>query len=285
MRPRIVESLNGIFGVELFEWLVPYPALIYAVTMMVCLLIFGKRSRQAGLNQYHALGAAVSAMVCGLIGARLFYILLYWNQHTNLLSALFRVSGGTISWGAYVGGLFGFMGYLWFRRQPTLPYLDVIGSFIGLGPFIGRWSCFLNGCDFGTVSSLPWSVVYPQGSIPYSAHLKQGLIEPLAANSLPVHPLQIYLALNGLALFIIFSRIFKNSSYTTGTLFFGYWAAYAFTRFFLEFLRGNIPSYYFGVLSIGQVMTMIAFLISFCAIIVLKLKSASNPSPAVNIRS
>ena len=269
MRPGIVNFLNDTFGVEFFEWLVPYPALMYAVTMMACLLLIGRRSKQADLSQYHALGAAVAGMVCGLIGARLFYVLLYWGQHADLLAALFRVSGGTISWGAYTGGIIGFAGYLWIRQQPILPNLDLLGSVMGLGPFLGRWSCLLNGCDYGTVSSVPWAIEFPHGSIPFMAHVRQGLIDPLAVNSLPVHPLQIYLSLNGLLLFVIFSRLWKPRNLTPGTIFFGYWAAYAFTRFLIEFFRGNVPTQYLGIFTIGQLMTLIVFVVSVGGIFIL----------------
>jgi phosphatidylglycerol:prolipoprotein diacylglycerol transferase len=269
MRPTVVEFLNQTSGINIFQWIVPYPALIYAVAMLVCLIVYVKRCKQTNINEFHALGAAVTAMICGLVGARLFFVILYHYKFPRFLNVLLSFSGGTISWGAYIGGFLGFSAYLILRKQPALIYFDVLGSLMGLGPFIGRWSCFLNGCDFGKVSSLPWAIVYPHGSIPFVEHVQQGLIDPLAPHSLPVHPLPIYLSFNGLLLFILFTRLWEKYRSIPGVIFFGYWTTYAFTRFFIEFFRGDVPVFYLGIFSIAQMMTIIIFIISLCAIYVL----------------
>ena len=266
MRPAVVDWLNDAFGSEIFAWLVPYPALVYSLTMLACLLVFVRRSRQAGLIPYHALGAALSAMIGGLIGARLLYLLLWMPPPARLVSELLRVAGGTISWGAYLGGFAGFCGYLVVRRQELLAHLDVLGSVLGLGPFLGRWACFLNGCDFGRTTAVAWAVEYPHGSIPFVAQVRQGVLDPLAAHSLPVHPVQLYLSVNGLLLFVLFSYLWWRRRWPPGTIFFGYWAAYGATRFVLEFLRGNTVTFYLGVLSIGQVMATIVAVVSLLAL-------------------
>lgn len=266
MRPRIIEFLNERFGVSIFGWLVPDPSTMYAITMLVCLIVFVRRARVAQLSQSHALKAAIWAMIGGLVGARVFFLL----QHPGWVIArpgiIFSVSGGTASWGAYLGGIMGFWGYLASRREAALPYLDVIASLLGLGPFLARWSCFLNGDDFGTLSGLPWAVAYPHGSIPFAHQVQQGLISPLADLSLPLHPNQLYLSLNGLFLFFLFTFIWKRYRLAPGVLFCLYWAVYSFTRFFLEFFRGSSPREYFGILSFPQMMTLGIFAVAVSGI-------------------
>lgn len=267
MRPTIVGWLNEALGTGVFEWLVPYPALVYALTMLACLLVFVRRSGQAGLPAYHAIGAALTGMIGGLIGARLLFLVLWRPPPERFLEELLRVSGGTISWGAYLGGFAGFCGYLVVRRRDPLAHLDVLGSVLGLGPFLGRWACLLNGCDFGRPSDVPWAVSYPHGSIPFVAQVRHGLLDPLAEQSLAVHPVQLYLALNGLLLFGVFSLLWRRMRWPPGAIFFGYWAAYAATRFPLELLRGNTETFYLGVLSIGQVMSVVVLVVSVTAIV------------------
>ena len=55
-----------------------------------------------------------------------------------------------------------------------------------------RLGCFLNGCCFGKVSSLPWSVRFPRGTWAFLYHRERGWIGASATHSLPVHPLQLY---------------------------------------------------------------------------------------------
>ena len=261
MRPRIVDYLNQLFDTSVFEWLIPYPAFIYALAMLVCLLVFVNRSRRAELNQIHAIGAGVSAMIGGLIGARLLFVILYQKYYPDLIAAVFTVTGATISWGAYLGGIIGFLSYLLYHRQTLLRYLDIIAPILGLGVFIGRLSCFLNGCDFGRLSSLPWSVKYSPGSIPYIEHINQGLISHEADFSLNVHPVQLYLSLNGLLLFVFFTWLWKSKPMKPGMLFFFYWLGYSVTRFCLEFLRGDTHLFYLNIFSTGQIMTLLALAI------------------------
>jgi len=278
MRPALVEYLNTAFNTTMFEWLIPYPAFIYAITMLVCLIVFARRAGQAGLDQYSALGAAVAAMVGGLIGARFVYILLHPDRYPDLWHAITQISGGTISWGAYIGGLLAFIGYLLYRKQRVSHYLDLLGSVIGLGPFLGRWSCFLHGCDFGAPASLPWAVSFPHGSIPFVSQVQNGLIHPLAESSLPVHPTQIYLSLNGLLLFILFTALWKKTKFKPGTLFLGYCLAYSFTRFFIEFSRGDPQQIAFSIFTIGQVVTFALFWICLGILILRSREHVKLPS-------
>lgn len=55
-----------------------------------------------------------------------------------------------------------------------------------------RLGCFLNGCCFGKVSTMPWAFEFPRDSWVHFYHVSQGWISPAASASLPVHPLQLY---------------------------------------------------------------------------------------------
>jgi len=269
MRPRIVEFLNQLFDTKIFEWLIPYPAMVYALTMLICMVVFIRRCNADKLSRYHALGATIWAMVGGLIGARMFFLLMHIDRVFASPQIIFSISGGTASWGAYLGGTASFIAYFVYHHQPGTPYFDVLGSLIGLGPFMGRWSCFLNGDDFGTLSDAPWAVVYPHASIPFIYHVKQGLIDPLTDFSLSIHPVQLYLALNGLILFIFFTLLWKKKQYAFGSLFWLFWATYSFSRFFLEYFRSGIPRDILGIFSLSQVMAIIVFITSISCLIFL----------------
>jgi phosphatidylglycerol---prolipoprotein diacylglyceryl transferase len=241
MRPRIVEFLNDSTGTTVFDWIVPSGPVIYVAAITVLMLLFKRRARADGLSAYHALGATLWAMAGGLVGARVLFLLPRAALVAADPSILLELDGGTISWGAYGGGVAGFFGYLMIHeRGRALSYADTAATCLGLGPAIGRLACFLNGDDFGTRASAPWAVVYPAGSYPFVAHVQAGWIDPVeSATSLPVHPVQLYLALAGLTLFLIFTWARGRSSLRVGTLFLLYWAADGLSRFALEFFRGD----------------------------------------------
>jgi phosphatidylglycerol---prolipoprotein diacylglyceryl transferase len=238
VRPAIVDALNAALGTSLAGWLVPSPAFLYVATITACLLVFVRRIDGApGLSPYHAWGAALWAMAGGLVGARAAYLLGRPGLVVAEPGVLLDLTGGTMSWGAYIGGAIAFAAYLGRHGEPTLRYADAAASCLGLGPFIGRFACFLNGDDFGTVTAVPWAVTFPYGSFPHQAHLAAGWAEPMSTASLPVHPVQLYLAAVGLALFAAGTLLWRRTMLPAGLLFCCYWAADGAARFGLEFLR------------------------------------------------
>ena len=272
MRPRFVEFLNELTGTSLGEWLVPYPALMYAIAMLTGLIVFVRRSKLVGLRPYYAAGAAVSAMLCGMIGARLFYILWHIDKFPNPHIALFAFSGSTFSWGAYLGGMIGFVLYLYYNREQLLPWLDMLAPILGLGVFVGRWACFVNGDDFGRISTMPWAVSFPPGSIPFAHQLNEGLIPLMSEASLAVHPVQLYLSFNGLVLFLLFSYIWRKNALKPGMIMVSYVVAYACSRFGLEFFRGDYHQMYAGLFTSGQLFSGLLILLMLVGIIFHKLK-------------
>jgi phosphatidylglycerol:prolipoprotein diacylglycerol transferase len=248
MRPRLAEGLNAAFGTRLFEWLVPSPAVMYALAMLAALVVVRYRSRAApGVVPYHALGVGLWVMASALVGARLFYLFQYLPETLAQPLRIFDLGGATVSWGAYLGGGAGLLLYCRCYRLPGQPYADLLATTIGLAIAIGRWGCFLNGDDFGTRSDLPWAVRFPHGSYPFAQQARAHLIFPLDDLSLPVHPVQLYLSLNGLLLFFLTSWYWKRFRHRPGATFCFFWLLYAVSRFLLEFFRGDHDQFLLGV--------------------------------------
>ena len=104
-----------------------------------------------------------------------------------------------------------------------LPTADILAPYLILGYAVGRIGCFLVGDDYGTPSSLPWAVAFPNG---------------LPPTLVTVHPTQIYEVLLGFAIFaILYSRRHKIAF--TGQLFGIYLILAGMERFFIEFIRTN----------------------------------------------
>ena len=139
--------------------------------------------------------------------------------------------------GAFIGAaLFGSL-YLLYRRQPVLAYADAAVPAVALGYAVARIGCFLNGDDFGIVSSVPWAVQFPPGTEAYAAHLNRGLIEFGASLSLPVHPTQLYHSAAGLFLFFLLTR--WQGSWSGSRLALAM-AGYGLLRFIIEWFRGDV---------------------------------------------
>lgn len=105
---------------------------------------------------------------------------------------------------------------------------------------VGRIGCFLNGCCTGTVTDLPWAVVYDHHSDAHMLHAGMDWIAQDAAWSLPVHPLPLYYAAFAACLGLVMIAMLCRGS-APGSL-----LALAMTveppaRLALEQLRGGFP--------------------------------------------
>ena len=269
MRPVLVDSLNSYFKTTLFHWLVPELAVVYTAAILVCLLLFVRRAKQSGLSEFHAWGAALVGILAGIIGTRAWYLLINWRDMSQDPSIIYELNGPTVSFGAYVFGSAAFIAYLGWKKQPILRYLDTYASCLGLGPMIARWSCFLNGDDYGTITAVPWAVRYPVGSYPFVDHVNQGLINVMADRSLPTHPVQLYLSLKGLLLFLICSFLWRHAKLRPGVLFGVFWMLYALLRFGIEFFRGDPTIHYWRSFTYGQVVCFFIIGISIGYLLVL----------------
>jgi phosphatidylglycerol---prolipoprotein diacylglyceryl transferase len=255
MRPRLIEYLNEFTGIPVFNYVIPSPSLVYPIAFFAAAYIFFRRATASSLDRKHIWICIFAGGVGAILGAKLFYVFLHFDAYVRQPSHLFA-PGGTVSWGAYSGLLIVMVLYLRLVHQPVLRYLDAAGSAVMIGPFIGRWSCFLNGDDYGTVTDAAWAVQYPYGSIPHSQHFHDGLIDMTAALSAPVHPNQLYLSLNALILFFILTSVWRSyrsfEGFTIGSAGF----LYGLTRFFLEFFRDEIPLQITPYLNFPHVMSL-----------------------------
>ncbi len=162
-------------------------------------------------------GAAVAAPVLALLaltvaaaalGARLHFVLLAPDLlDAGVLRALvlplddaagLRIGGGLLLAGFLVLAL----GPRATRgRLARAEICDVLVPLGGLAIAVGRLGCFADGCCFGTTCTRPWCLAFPPWSPAHWNHLAQSLIREGAPASLPIHPLQLYLAAIGLAAF------------------------------------------------------------------------------------
>jgi len=269
VRPRIVELLNRCFGYDVFQYIVPDPAVVYAVMLGSGILLFIRRCRRSGLSLEHATGMALWAALAALAGARIFYLVQHLGFTLAHPSVLLEINGATVSFGVYMGGVLGAVLYARAKHVVALPlYLDVLASVLGLGPMMGRWACFLNGDDYGKISNVPWAVRFPHGSYPFLDHVRRGLISPMADLSLPVHPVQLYLSLKGLVLFVVFSFLWRKRYFKPGALFLLFWICYAGARFVLEYFRGDHDRGWIGAWSTGQVCSAVIAAASVVGILV-----------------
>ena len=187
-------------------------------------------------------------LIIGIIlGGRLGYIFIYnLSFYINNPLDIFKIWQGGMSFhGGLIGVIFASIFFAKKNNQSPFLYLDIVALVAPVGLFFGRIANFINSELYGTITNVPWAVIFVQ------------------IDNLPRHPSQLYEALlEGLFLFLLliyFKNKFSNKPGVISGLFL---IIYSIFRFIVEFYR--VPDeqlgYIFLNLTMGQVVSLIFIL-------------------------
>jgi phosphatidylglycerol:prolipoprotein diacylglycerol transferase len=171
----VMPKLVGSAGLPIQAW-----GTMLFVAMASGVALSMARARRVGLDPELILSLAVWAMICGILGARIFYVIEYWPkfQKSSWGETLFAVinltQGGMVVYGSMLAGGLALLAFIYRYRLPPLAMTDLVAPGVVLGVALGRVGCFLNGCCYGGLSDVPWSVRFPQGSPPFVDQVQHG---------------------------------------------------------------------------------------------------------------
>ena len=188
----------------------------------------------------------IAYLIIGIIlGGRIGYIVFYnFSYYLDNFLDIFKIWQGGMS---FHGGLLGIIvsSYIFAKKNNQNPffYLDQVSLVAPVGIFFGRLANFINSELYGTVSDVPWSVIF------------------IKIDDLSRHPSQLYEAiLEGLILFIILIY-FTNKNYLNkpGLISGLFLIFYSIFRFLVEFFR--VPDEQIGYLilslTMGQIISLV----------------------------
>lgn len=225
------------------------------------------RGHRMGFDADTILALGMEIFVAGIVGARLFYVIEYSQTffppgrplREGLLDAINIPAGGLVVFGSLpAAGLAAW----WFAKRRELPLLrlaDCIAPGMLVGLALGRIGCFLNGCCYGGPCDLPWAVQFPPASPPWIDQVQRGLLPtPVAGQpeawSLPVHPAQLYAAIDA-ALLAWLAVAFTPWARRQGEVFALVLTLHPLSRILLEQIRVDEPPALGTSLSISQLIS------------------------------
>ncbi len=198
---------------------------MFALGFLACGAVVARRLRELEKPVDWAYEIAFAALVGGVVGARVYYVIENYSQvKHNLLGSVFSGSG-LVWYGGVIGGAIGVVLWMRWRRVLELRMFDMCATALALGYAIGRIGCQVSGDgDYGIRSNLPWAMGYPHGTVPTPPGVK-------------VQPTPIYetvaMCLLAYVLWHLRDRV------RPGVVFALYLLLSALERFLVEFIRRN----------------------------------------------
>ena len=214
------------------------------------------------INEDKLINCVIVGMICGVIGARLYYVIFYpGSDYIENPMAIFDLrKGGLGIYGGIIGGLLGgaITAKICHLRIP--PILDLASLGFLIGQCIGRWGNFVNQEAFGGATSLPWG-------------MQSAATELVVPNS-PVHPCFLYESLWCLLGFLLLHTFTRKFRKYDGQTFLLYLLWYGVGRFFIEGLRQDSLLTPFLGLRVSQVVAAATVIISLVLLLVFSKKTS-----------
>jgi phosphatidylglycerol:prolipoprotein diacylglycerol transferase len=230
-----VQPTIDVFGISLKTF-----GIAFACGFIVAGAVISRRFRELGRPAEQASEMTFAALVGGLVGARVYYLVQNFDQVKHDLVGSAFSGSGLVWYGGVIGGALGVVLWAWRRNFLNLVMLDVAAVPLMLGYAIGRIGCQVSGDgDYGKPSDLPWAMGYPHGTVPTPPGVR-------------VHPTPIYETLAaGLCAYALWRC---RDRWRAGVLFAVYLVLAGTERFLVEFVRRN--AHVLGVLTVPQLESL-----------------------------
>ncbi len=254
---------------ELPEWL-PFlggqAVTSFGVFMLLAFLTAGyvarAEMRRIGEDPEKAWDLVFMAVVGGIVGAKLYYVLLNWERLLADPVGMILSRGGLVWYGGF---LLATALVIWEIRRQKLPLrrmADVAAPAIALAYAVGRMGCFLVGDDWGRPTGSWVGVRFPRGSPPTTVEVIErdfGItVDPELVERygqvVPVHPTQLYEVGMSTLIFFVLWRL-RRHEHAPGWLFMLWLVLAGIERFIVEFFRAK-DDRFLGPFTLAQAISL-----------------------------
>ncbi len=239
------------------------PLTIYSFGVMVVVAFFcgnwliALELKRLGLEKKIRADALTTGILLGgLLGAKVYYILLNFKYFLDDPWSSIFSGGGLVWYGGFIGAIFVFTYIVNKKKLRWLQLADAVAPALALGYAIGRIGCLLSGDgDYGKPSDLPWAMAFPNGTVP---------------TLVPVHPTPIYETFIMSVVCLILIKVGRRNL-PAGTVFWTYLVLAGTERLIIEFWRIN-PVVALG-LTMAQFMSIAVITVGVCGLFLGRLKT------------
>lgn len=244
---------------------IAFYGLTLAFGMLMGLLMALHEAKRSGQKQEDYYDLTIIAIICSLIGARIYYVIFAWDKYKDHLWQVFNFrQGGLAIYGGVIAAII--TTYLFCKkRKLCFPLVcDTAGLGLITGQIIGRWGNFFNRECFGEYTDNLLAMQLPVSAVrsnEITASIAAHQIVKDGVEYIQVHPTFLYESLWNLALLLFLLWYIRRKRFD-GEVFLMYLCGYGIGRFWVESLRTDqllVPVIGVPVsMVVGAVMAVVA---------------------------
>ncbi len=238
----------SLFGLKIYWY-----GLIIAIGFLLAFIYMIRKREEYGLTKDNILDIFIIVIPCGIIGARLYYVIFNSENYIgagNWLNIVKIWEGGLAIYGGIIGSIIGLWLYARKKKIPLLTILDLSSLGVLIGQILGRWGNFFNREAHGGETDI---------------FCRMGLTDPSGVTAY-YHPTFLYESLWNLVGFILISSLAKKRKFD-GQVVSMYFLWYGIGRFLIEGLRTDSLYLFNTGIRVSQAVAIITALLGLTLLI------------------
>lgn len=246
-----------VFGKDIYWY-----GIIIALGFLLAVIYMMRRAPVFGLTQDDVLDEVLWAVPIGVICARLYYCIFYWELYAdNPISILYIWEGGLAIYGGVIGGAITILVVSRVKKIKTGTMLDIAAMAVLIGQIFGRWGNFMNREAHGTVTD---------------SFFKMGLVDASGAVTY-YHPTFLYESVWNLVGFLALHFLTKKRKFD-GQIFLSYLTWYGLGRVWIEGLRTDSLYLFSTGIRVSQLVAALCVVIGGGALAFMLIKRKPDPA-------
>lgn len=234
----------------------------FGLMMFIAFVVGGwvltKQFRRSGLSEELASTVVMAGALGGIVGAKIYYAILYHSWHELFTRA------GLVWYGGLLGGALAVTFVLARNRVPFPVAADATVPALALGYAIGRIGCLLVGDDYGRPTNGWFGIAFPKGAPPTTAYSLREFgvkVDPSIPDNavLKVHPTQIYESVSSFVMFAILMW-YVRKPHRRGNAFALFLVMAGIERFLVEIVRAK-DDRFLGPFTVAQLISVVLVIV------------------------
>ena len=252
-------------SISVFGFRIAFYGIIIGIGMLAGLWIAQSDAKRRGQDPELYLDFALYAIICSIIGARLYYVIFEWDYYKNNLLQIFNLrAGGLAIYGGVIAGTITMIVYTRMKKVSFFSMADTGVLGLVTGQIIGRWGNFFNVEAFGgyTDSLLAMRIrrALVNDNMLNADVLNHRIVEN-GVEYIQVHPTFFYESCWNLCL-LLFMLWFRRYKKYDGQMLWIYLFGYGIGRFWIESLRTDQLILFGTGLPVSQALSLVLILVA-----------------------
>ncbi len=227
-------------SISIGNFTIAFYGIIIAIGMVAGIYLACYMAKKTGQSPELYTDLALIAIICSLIGARLYYVIFRWDYYKDNLLSIFNIrQGGLAIYGGVLAAIVTTFIFCRVKKANFPLVCDTAGLGLIIGQVIGRWGNFFNREAFGDYCDNIFAMQLPVSAVrteDITSKLRDNIVCVDGIEYISVHPTFLYESLWNLVLLICLIIYTKHKKFD-GEVFLMYILGYGVGRFWIEGLR------------------------------------------------